>query len=217
MSDSRESPKSLDLSDDVTLNLLSTLEENQHVSQRSLATRLGVALGMANGLLKRSVRKGLIKVQQAPAKRYAYYVTPQGFAEKSRLVADYLAASLSFFRKARDQYTVLFEELTQQNRKSVVLYGAGELAEIATLSAHETGVELIGVVALGSNRSEIGGLPVINSLDALDEHTFDGVVVTCREKPQSVYDGLVETFGPDRVHAVPLLHVSQAPSGEKQA
>lgn len=211
MTDSRESQNSVNLSDHATLNLLSTLEENQHVSQRSLATRLGVALGMANGLLKRSVRKGLVKVQQAPAKRYAYYVTPQGFAEKSRLVADYLAASLSFFRKARNQYTALFDELLRQNKKKVVLYGAGELAEIAMLSAQETGIELVGVVAEGSNQSEICGLKVFPSAQDVDA---DALVITCREKPQQAYDEMVELLTEEKIYDVPLLHISRKPGGE---
>ncbi|MEG3618520.1 winged helix-turn-helix transcriptional regulator [Magnetovibrio sp. PR-2] len=213
MTDSRESQNSVNFGDQATLDLLSTLEEDQHVSQRSLATRMGVALGMANGLLKRSVRKGLIKVQQAPAKRYAYYVTPQGFAEKSRLVADYLAASLSFFRKGRNEYTALFEELLRQNKKKAVLYGAGELAEIAMLSAQETGFELVGVVAEGSNQSEMCGLKVVQNADEVDA---DALVITCREQPQQVYDDMCKVMGKDTIYAVPLLHVrQQAPEEDK--
>ena len=76
--------------------------DDQH-TQRSLAVRLDVALGLANALLKRCVAKGLVKIQNAPARRYAYYLTPKGFAEKSRLVAEYLETSLNFFRRARSR------------------------------------------------------------------------------------------------------------------
>src|SRR3546814_11880534 len=64
---------------------------------------MGVALGLANALLKRCAAKGLVKIQNAPARRYAYYLTPKGFAEKSRLVAEYLEPSLHFFRGSRSQ------------------------------------------------------------------------------------------------------------------
>ena len=49
--------------------------------------------------------QGCMKARQAPYKRYAYYLTPEGFVEKSRLVGEYLQSSLEFFRKARGQYT----------------------------------------------------------------------------------------------------------------
>ena len=44
---------------------------------------MGVALGLANSYLKRCIRKGFIKITEAPANRYLYYLTPQGFAEKA--------------------------------------------------------------------------------------------------------------------------------------
>src|SRR5438445_8329748 len=85
---------------DITLGMLNAVEENSVVTQRSLAKELGIALGLANAYLRRCVSKGLIKVTHAPANRYAYYLTPQGFAEKSRLTAQYLALSFDFFRVA---------------------------------------------------------------------------------------------------------------------
>ncbi len=207
MSNSDDSPDSLNLSDRATLSLLSTLEDDQHVSQRSLASRLGVALGMANGLMRRSIRKGLVKVQQAPAKRYVYYVTPKGFTEKSRLVADYLSASLSFFRRAREEYALVLDQAVDAGHKRIALYGDGELAEIALLSAQGNGHKLTAMIALGSNRSEICTLPVISNLETLESENIDAVVITCHEQPQKAYDLMVEQLGQERVYVAPLLHV----------
>src|SRR3546814_4310673 len=67
-----------------------------------------------SALLKRCAAKGLVKIQNAPARRYAYYLTPKGFAEKSRLVAEYLETSLHFFRGARSQYEERSEEHTSE-------------------------------------------------------------------------------------------------------
>ena len=89
------------------LNLLSALEAGTSESQASLARRIGAAVGLVNALLRRSVRKGYVKMTSAPARRYTYYLTPKGFAEKSRLTAEYLAFSLDFFRRARRDCTAL--------------------------------------------------------------------------------------------------------------
>ncbi len=78
---------------EIMLEVLSAVERNSKITQRSLSRELGIALGLANAYLKRCARKGLIKVQQAPLNRYAYYLTPEGFTEKSRLTAEYLAVS----------------------------------------------------------------------------------------------------------------------------
>lgn len=101
--------------DTATLEILQAIENKENITQRYLADKLGVALGLANSYLKRCVRKGLVKVQQAPANRYLYYVTPKGFAEKSRLTASYLSSSFNFYRQASDSLTHIFIQCEQKN------------------------------------------------------------------------------------------------------
>src|SRR5205823_2696433 len=95
--------------DRIVLNLLNSVDDGAQ-SQRRIAEELGIALGLVNAYLKRCVKKGLVKVSEAPARRYAYYLTPKGFAEKSRLTVEYLSASFSFFRKAKSDCARVFEE-----------------------------------------------------------------------------------------------------------
>ena len=106
---------------DITLGLLNAVHENSNVTQRTVATELGVALGLVNTYIKRCVKKGYIKVRQAPANRYAYYLTPAGFAEKSRLTAQYLSHSFTFFRRARQQ---CLEVLEQSEARKLAAVGA---------------------------------------------------------------------------------------------
>src|SRR3546814_3103683 len=91
------------------------IERGEVVTQVALKQRIGVSVGLINALLKRSVHKGYVKVRKVPYRRYAYYLTPQGFGEKSRLVAKYLETSLSFFREARSQYAELFERRSEEH------------------------------------------------------------------------------------------------------
>ena len=88
----------------IMLGLLESVERDAGQTQRRLAAELGIALGLVNAYLKRCIKKGLVKVSEAPARRYGYYLTPQGFAEKSRLTVDYLSYSFSLFRSARTDY-----------------------------------------------------------------------------------------------------------------
>src|ERR1700757_3071756 len=95
--------------DRIVLGLLNSVESDGARSQRRIAAELGIALGLVNAYLKRCVKKGLVKVHDAPARRYAYYLTPQGFAEKSRLTVQYLSDSFSFFRLAKADCAHVFE------------------------------------------------------------------------------------------------------------
>src|SRR5215510_6343098 len=99
----------------IMLGLLESVERDGGQSQRRLAAELGIALGLVNAYLKRCVKKGLVKVGGAPARRYAYYLTPQGFAEKSRLTVEYLSVSFSFFRQAKADCWQAFAQAKERN------------------------------------------------------------------------------------------------------
>lgn len=213
MSNINDARNSISASDRVTLDLLDAIEEESASSQRTLAMRIGVALGLTNSILKRAVRKGLVKIRNAPARRYAYYVTPQGFSEKSRLVAEYLSTSLSFFRQAREEYEELFLRLTSEDQKKVVLYGIGELAEIASLSAAQAEFELSGIIDVGGNQSQFIGLQVFPSIRLALEAGAKDVVITDAVAPQAALNELIEIVGNDHVHVVPLLRARRRSEG----
>ena len=117
----------------VTLSVLDAVDENSRITQRGLAKELGIALGLANAYLKRCIGKGWIKVTQIPANRYAYYLTPQGFSEKSRLAAEYLTYSFSYFRRARAECEGLMSDAAARGWTRLVLAGCSELTEIAAM------------------------------------------------------------------------------------
>src|ERR1700680_1441298 len=178
----------------VVLSVLTSIERDSSITQRKLANELGIALGLANAYLRRCVRKGLIKMSQVPLNRYAYYLTPQGFAEKNRLTAEYLAVSLDFFRRSRSDCVALFRQCEALGWRKVALYGAGDLAEIAILSASETAVEVICIIdsRLAGRRS--GGLPVVRdragALTCGNACGLDGLILTDTQSPQASFDTL---------------------------
>src|SRR5205809_3395513 len=105
----------------IMLGLLDAVEQNRAQSQRLLASELGIALGLVNAYLKRCVKKGLVKVHDAPAHRFAYYLTPHGFAEKSRLTVQYLSDSFSFFRAAKSDCTRVLDAAKASGFSRLVL------------------------------------------------------------------------------------------------
>lgn len=199
---------------EATLGLLNVIGAEEAMTQRGLAVRLGVALGLANALVKRCVKKGLVKVKQVPARRYAYYLTPDGFREKSRLVGQYLSHSLSFYRRARSEYGETLGYCERRGWSKVALFGTGELAEIATLAAHETAVHLLGVIDAKLNVERFSGLKVVNGLDQLG--AVDAVIVTDSVEPQRAYDLLSLVLPPERVLTPKLLHVSRHGADDKE-
>jgi DNA-binding MarR family transcriptional regulator len=184
----------------IMLRLLDTVERDPSMTQRSIARELGIALGLANAYLKRCARKGLIKVSQIPTRRFAYYLTPQGFAEKSRLTANYLSHSFFFFRRAREECGGLLAEAVARGQQRLAFVGVGDLAEIAGIVAHEYPLEILGVVAASRDPIEIkAAVAKLGPVDA--------AIVTSLVEPQEVYAATLAAFGPDSVYAPALLRI----------
>jgi DNA-binding MarR family transcriptional regulator len=205
-----ESPaadRSVDVENRITLGLLNAVHEDNHVSQRKLATELGIALGLTNAYLKRCIRKGLVKVSQVPANRYAYYLTPKGFAEKSRLTAGYLRRSFDFYRQARSECDALLGTAAAKDWRHVALGGIGELAEIAVLCGVTHAVELIGVIDARTPVDSFFNLPVVPSIVALPN--VDAVLVTDVRNPQGTYNALRATLAPQRILTPGMLRISR--------
>lgn len=187
------------------LDFLTAVERGEVVSQQVLSRRVGSAVGLVNALIKRAMRKGYVKAKSAPAKRWAYYLTPRGFAEKSRLVAEYLEVSLSLFRQAREEYERLFRHAERSGLKRIVLLGAGELAEIAVLAANDFDVAVCAILGEGDNRDRIAGCRVVRSFHEAGD--FDAVILTDMRAPQESYERLAENFADNRILAPDLLRV----------
>ncbi len=126
--------------------LLSEIEQEETVSQRELASRLGIALGLVNSYLKNLVAKGYVRIKSFPKNRYGYLLTPQGIAEKSRLAYQHLSYFTNLYQIARQDYLALFRSLHTSGIRRVSFCGVDETAEIAYLSLRETGLELIEVM-----------------------------------------------------------------------
>ena len=203
------SPSALDAESEITLGVLNAVADNNSVTQRSVAKELGIALGLTNAYLKRCIAKGFIKVTHAPANRYAYYLTPQGFMEKSRLTAKYLSISFNFFREARNQCAEVIEFCARQGWRRLALYGTSDLVEIAVLCARDLPVEIVGVIDDAADVSSIAGFPVVRSPDELG--AIDAVVVTDLQNPQGAFEAAISHMPLERVLTPPFLNVSRKP------
>src|SRR5262247_1007614 len=154
------------------LEILTAVDEGGAFTQRALAQRLGVALGLTNLYLKRLSRKGYLKIVEFPRKpatrkRLRYLLTPKGIAEKTRLTYEHMSYALNLYRRTRETLRQTLAELTPAGAKRIALYGTGDAAELAYLTLKEFGLEPVAVFARDAG-ADFLGFPVqpLRALDA---------------------------------------------------
>ena len=171
--------------DRLTLELLGAIERRCDVSQRHLARQMGVALGLANSYLKRCAKKGLVKILEAPANRYLYYLTPRGFAEKARLTAQFLSTSLTFYRQAGDSCNQVYATCNANGWHRLILCGLSDLAEIAFVRAMESTVEIVAVFDPMSSKKQLFSVSVCTEWQPLP--SCDAYLITDLDNPVECY------------------------------
>ncbi len=190
----------------ILLSLLESVERDGGQSQRRLATELGIALGLVNAYLKRCINKGLVKVSEAPARRYAYYLTPQGFAEKSRLTVEYLSYSFGFFREAKAHCVAVLADARARGFTRLVLAGKSDLAEIAAICGLDGGVRILAIVDASAGIDRFMGVPVFAAFEQVDG-PVDAVIITDLTTPHQTLETILRCFARDRVLIPRLLRL----------
>lgn len=170
--------------------LLDEISRNNEITQRDLSERLGIALGLINSYIKNLASKGYVTVSTIPKERYKYYLTPQGFVEKTRLTYHHLQNFTNLYKVARKDFQNLFHRLNRAEIKRVVFCGSDEEAEIAYITLKEFEyIEFIGVVDIKNlDKSFLG--QSIRPIEDLKYIDYDYVIVTSFFKEDELYSKL---------------------------
>ena len=185
-----------------SLLLLDEISKGEALSQRDLSKKLNIALGLFNSYIKNLVSKGYVSIKAIPAKRYAYYLTPKGFAEKTRLTYHHLQNFTNLYREARRDFKELFNRLYIEGVKSVLFAGADEAAEIAYLSLQEFDIEFAGIVDNDREGKDFFKYKVM-PFERIKETGADIIVVTSFLKRDEIYKKLMEAdISPESISSI---------------
>ena len=122
--------------------LLEYIADDPDVTQASLATQLGVAVGTVNWHLKRLVEKGYVKAKRAQRKKLRYLLTPEGLAFRAKLTVNYVDNSMRLYRRTRQRVKELFPEIRQAGFDTIRINGEGDLEEVIRLTCFEHGIKI---------------------------------------------------------------------------
>src|SRR4051812_13884849 len=171
----------MDVEDQRNLQALEAIAHDAHITQRTLAGQLGIALGLTNIYLKRLVRKGYVKAVNMQSNRLRYLLTPTGIAEKTRLTYEFMEYSLFLYGQVRHHLRAVLQSAVRENRKRIAIYGTGEAAELAYLSITELGLELVAVFDGADAESFLG-----HAVLPIEQHrstAFDLLLVATLDRP----------------------------------
>jgi len=115
-------PHSARLDMAVVLQILRELQKSPEMTQRELASRLGISLGRVNFLINAMIRRDFVKIEciktSANKNAYLYYLTPQGIEEKARSTCLFLQRKIKEYELLEQEIRQLREEARESGMSS---------------------------------------------------------------------------------------------------
>lgn len=153
-------------------DLLEAIESDPDITQASLATRLGVAVGTVNWHLKRLVAKGYVKVKRAERKKLRYIITPEGIALRAKLTMAYIENSMQLYRDVREQAQEAIQQAKTHGFDRIAIDGNGDIADVCRLTCLEMNMQPVmsirdglPVLKIRGSSIELQGLTELRSVE----------------------------------------------------
>lgn len=157
---------------DYARDLLEAIESDPDITQASLATRLGVAVGTVNWHLKRLVAKGYVKVKRAERKKLRYIITPEGIALRAKLTMAYIENSMQLYRDVREQAQEAIQQAKTHGFDRIAIDGNGDIADVCRLTCLEMNMQPVmsirdglPVLKIRGSSIELQGLTELRSVE----------------------------------------------------
>jgi DNA-binding MarR family transcriptional regulator len=186
------------------LRALEALDEKPDITQRDLASRLGIAVGLANACLRKMARKGLVKIKRINSRNITYHLTPAGIAEKARLSLQFAETTIDYYRRAKALVSETLARLESGGVTRIAIVGATDVAEIVAICSHGYGMDVAAIV--DSKQAVAGasilGIPVV-SAEAMSPEGVEALILASVDEDQDSA-ALLKKVGADVLVVWPL-------------
>jgi hypothetical protein len=176
------------------------LEKNPIVSQRELSHKFGIALGVTNACLKRMARKGLIRIRGFNHRKIGYYLTPKGFAEKTKLTLHLISYIVQHYSELKKIISQRLLEMQGDGLQRIVFYGVSDEMEVAYITLQGVNLKLVGIVEDDEKMTPriIFGYE-IEPVSRVQELKPDGILITSLSENEKKKETLKDIFGSNSI------------------
>ena len=137
--------------------ILDMIEKNSKITQREISQQVGISVSIVNDYIDQYENQGLIIRKKHSTKNVEYFVTKKGSERRKLLNIWYLKSSHEVYLSAKDNITQFLNQIIEKGFKKILLYGAGEVAEIMLIVMNDDNKLPLEVVAvIDDNKERIG-------------------------------------------------------------
>lgn len=160
--------------------ILDLIEKNPDITQRMIGEVLKTAVSMVNNYLDEYEKKEYLKRNYLSTKTVQYNITKEGIERKKFLNIGYLNSTQTLYASAKDNIIIFLHNITEKGFKKILLYGAGEVAEIilqVIMDNQDIPLTIVAVIDDDVTKCKIAKLPIIR-LSEFNKLSHDGIFIS---------------------------------------
>ncbi|WP_441361530.1 winged helix-turn-helix transcriptional regulator [Acholeplasma laidlawii] len=181
--------------------ILNLIEKDPNITQREISTAINIAVSMVNTYIDMYEKKGLLTKEHISTKTVRYHITKKGIERRKLLNIWYLEASNKLYNEAKDNISVFLNKIIEKKCSRLLLYGAGEVAEIILKSMNDDNkipLKVLAVVDDNKNKRNqlIINTPIIDIEDIV-RYDHDGILISSYTHNDAIYHKLIQSGYPE--------------------
>lgn len=176
--------------------ILDLIEKNSNITQRELSNIVNVSVSTINDYIETYEQKGYLKRNYITTKTLQYLITDKGIEHRKLLNLGFLNATQKIYDIAKNNIIQFLSKLSDSGFRKILLYGAGEVAEILLqVIKNDKTIQLEVVGIIDDNLDKIGKKlinTVIVPVDKIDSMVHDGVLISSYTHNQKIFEHLIK-------------------------
>ncbi|PKL00627.1 MAG: hypothetical protein CVV56_04880 [Tenericutes bacterium HGW-Tenericutes-1] len=182
--------------------ILDLIEKDSKITQRTMSQSIGVATSMINSYLDIYEAFGLIKRKYLSTKTVEYFITKKGRERKKVLNIGYLNSAQILYNSAKENIEKFLIQIEHKGYKNILLYGAGEVAEMMLHTLKTSLVISINAQAIIDDDvtkvgSKLVDVPIISRAQ-VSNYPHDGILISSYSNKDAIKNKLVTMKYPEK-------------------
>lgn len=175
--------------------ILDYLSKNAKVTQRDISRIASISLAMVNQYLDTYEKEGYLEKKYVNQKNMEYHITKKGIQRKKYLNIKYLESARVVYQDAKENIKVFLNDIMDKGFKRILLYGAGDVADIILLVINSESDIKIDVIGIIDDNPMKHGQKIFNTnivgLKDLENLNHDAVLIASYAYYEKMYENLI--------------------------
>jgi len=156
--------------DEKNYRVLEVLSTYPSLSQRHIAEKTQLSLGLVNIIIKRMVKTGTLKMTNLKGRKMGYVLTSKALTEKTERAFTYFSRTIQVFFRYQQRCDVLIDHLLHAGFHEFAILGKNEVSSLVYLSLKKAGPSI--------HQRTIDSPEERNASEVLLDCRFDGSIAS---------------------------------------